>query len=445
MARLQAEEPLLGDDRAVSPHRYAGHHSPTAWAARRNLHYGWVMVGVTVLIVLVSAAVRAAPTVLIRPLEADFDWSRGQISLALSLSLLFYGFASPLSGKMCDRFGIRGTSLAFLVVSLAGVLLSLLVTHLWQLHLFWGLVVGLGTGGVAVVMSASVANTWFEQRRGLVTGILGGASSAGNLVFLPVLVVVIGQWGWRAGVAVLALALGALVLPAALLLLRSRPHDIGLTPYGSWSGSRASVVDDRVTPMRVALRTGDFWLLSLSYSVCGFTTLGLVGMHFVPHAVEHGFSETQAAGILSLMGGLNIFGTIFSGWLCDRFSPRKLLATYYLLRAAALLVLPFVTTLPLMTLFAVAFGLDYIATVPPMVLLTAERFGRRSFGTIYGWITFVHMLGGAIAATLAGTIHDAAGNYTLAIYLSSILALGAGALAWSINRRPIAAPATAMV
>lgn len=417
--------------------------SPAAWAARQGLHYGWVVVAVTFLVVITAAGVRSAPGVLIRPLEAEFGWRRGEISLALSLSLLTYGLAAPLSGRIADRFGLRAMTLGFLSLAGVGVSLAVLIRHLWQLHLFWGLVVGLGTGGIATVMSATVANTWFQARRGLVTGILGGASSAGQLVFLPLLVWVTAQWGWRAAVGLLATLLLGVVLPAAVLLMRSRPADLGLRPYGAGPAAAEATALQPLTPLSVALRTGDFWLLALSFAICGFTTMGLIGTHFIPHAVEHGFTEAQAAGILSVIGGMNVVGTVASGWLCDRFAPRKLLAAYYFFRALSLLVLPVITTLPLMSLFAVVYGFDYIATVPPTVMLTADRFGRRSVGTIYGWISFAHMVGGAVAASFAGAIHDAVGNYTLAIYVAGLLGLLAAGMAFSVRPRPraMAAPA----
>ncbi|MER3419730.1 MAG: MFS transporter [Chloroflexota bacterium] len=417
---------------------------PAAWAARRGLHYGWVVVAVTFLIVITAAGVRSAPGVLIRPLEAEFGWRRGEISLALSLGLFTYGLAAPLSGRIADRFGLRAMTLGFLSVAGVGVALAVLLQHLWQLHLFWGLIVGLGTGGIATVLSATVANTWFQARRGLITGILGGASSAGQLVFVPVLVWVTAQWGWRAAVGLLATLLLGVVLPAALLLMRSRPADLGLRPYGAGPATADAAALQPLTPVSVALRTGDFWLLALSFAVCGFTTMGLIGTHFIPHAVEHGFTETQAAGILSVIGGMNVVGTVVSGWLCDRFAPRKLLAAYYFFRALSLLALPFIRTVPLMSLFAVVYGFDYIATVPPTVMLTADRFGRRSVGTIFGWISFAHMVGGAVAASFAGAIHDAVGDYTVAIYIAGLLGLLAAGMAFSVRpvRRAIApAPA----
>ena len=402
-------------------------------AASRGIHYGWVVVGVTFFIVVAAAGVRSAPGVLIRPLEADFGWSRSQISLAIALSLFVYGLASPMSGRVADRFGLRGMTLVFLATSGCGVALSTLIAHLWQLQLFWGIIVGLGTGGVATVMGAIVANTWFESRRGLVVGMLGGASSAGQLIFLPLLVWITATWDWRTALACLGVLILAVILPLAFLLMRSRPQDLGLQPYGAAAGHRPSPADNRVTPISQALRTGDFWLLSSTFFVCGFTTVGLIGAHFIPHATEHGFSEAQAAGILSLIGAMNVVGTMASGWLCDRYPPRLLLATYYFMRALSLLVLPFITSLPFMGLFAVVFGLDYIATVPPTVMLTADRFGRRSVGTIYGWITFAHMVGGAIASFVAGYIHDVADEYTIAFYMAGLLGLLAAMMAFGIG------------
>ena len=410
--------------------------SPTAWAARHGVHYGWIIVGVTFVTVLAAAGVRAAPAVLIRPLERDFGWTRGEISLALSLSMVMYGFGGPLAGRLTERFGLRGTTVIFVATTAAGTLLSVSLAHLWQLNVFWGLIVGIGTGGTATVMSATVANIWFEARRGLITGLLGGASSAGQLVFLPLLVWLVSRWDWRAAIVLLAVLITGFILPAVTLLMRSQPRDLGLTPYGAGAAG-ATPADTRVTPMSRALRTGDFWLLATTFAICGFTTMGLIGTHFVPHAVEHGFTEAQAAGILSVIGGMNVVGTVASGWLCDRFPPRKLLAGYYFFRALSLLALPMIDTLPLMSLFAVVYGLDFIATVPPTVMLTADRFGRRSVGSIYGWISFSHMVGGAVGAAAAGLIHDAADNYTAVIYVSGLLAMLAAAMAFNMRPRRV--------
>ena len=429
------DPPLPGPSRRVSP---------AGLAARLGIHYGWVMVGITFLLVTVTAGIRSAPGVMITPLKDDFGWSTAQISWAISLSILTLGLAGPISGRLIDRHGIRPVIIGFLIVGVSGVATTWLMQSLWQFYAFWGVLVGFGAGGTSIVLSATVANTWFHERRGLVTGILGGAASAGQLVFILLLAFVVDAFGWRAAVALMAITAGAVVLPLALVLLRSRPVDVGLAEYGARPGQQALASDERMVPMKEALRTGDFWLLALTFGVCGFTTIGLIGTHFIPHATEHGFSEKQAAGILSVIGGFNVVGTVASGWLTDRYSPRKLLAVYYFLRGCSLLVLPAISSagIPMMGAFAIVFGLDYIATVPPTVMLTANRFGRRSVGTIYGWITFSHMVGGAAAAALAGVIHDAAGDYGLAMYMGGVLAVFAAAFAFRIGARPVA-PSTA--
>ena len=422
-------------DQPIAPH--AARYSPSEIARRAGIHYGWVMVAITFLLVTVTAGIRSAPGVMITPLEEDFGWSNTQISLAISVSILTLGFAGPISGRLIDRHGTRPVILSFLVLGTLGVIATWTLQSLWQFYIFWGLMVGFGAGGTSIVLSATVANTWFQEKRGLVTGVLGGAASAGQLVFILALAFVVDEWGWRSAVGLMAIVAGCIVLPAALLLLRSRPSDVGLTAYGSHPGDAVVASDERLVPMSEALRSRDFWLLAVSFGVCGFTTIGLIGTHFIPHATEHGFSEKQAAGMLSVIGGFNVVGTIASGWLTDRYSPRKLLALYYFLRGLSLLALPAISAvgIPMMSAFAVVFGLDYIATVPPTVMLTANRFGRRSVGTIYGWITFSHMAGGAAAAALAGKIHDASGDYGMAMYLGGVLAVFAAAFAFRIGSK----------
>ena len=418
---------------SVDTHSSSTRFGPTAIAARMGVHYGWVVVGATFLLILIATGVRATPGVLIKPLEDDFGWSRGDISWALSLSLLTLGLAGPVSGIMLERIGLRKTVLTFLGVVAMGTAAATTMEQLWQFHVYWGVLVGFGSGGVSIVLAAAIANTWFEERRGLVTGLLGSAASAGQFIFLRILLQLVDARGWQWAVGFMSLLLLTIAVPLALLLLRNRPTDAGVDVYGGNSGAGVAIADTRVTGMRTALRTFDFWLLALSFGICGFTTVGLIGTHFIPHATEHGFTANQAAGVLTVMGLFNIAGTIGSGWLTDRYSPRRLLAFYYFLRAISLLALPLMTNMSLMTGFAVVFGADYIATVPPTIMLTAERFGRRSVGTIYGWISFTHMAGAALAATIAGQIHDATGDYAMAIYLSGVLGVLAAAMAFNIG------------
>lgn len=307
-----------------------------------RVHYAWVVVAVTALTLLVGAGVRAAPGVLIKPLEAEFGWSRAEISLAVAISILAFGLAAPLAGSLIDRFGPRLVMLGGAALTAAGLVPLLAMRELWQMHLFWGLVTGAGTGAVSGALGATVAMRWFKKHRGVIIGLFGAATSAGQLVFLPLLVALTVTDGWRSAIGLLAAATVALLLPIGLLM-RNRPADVGLRPLGDdgdepTASERAE--ETRRTPLRTALRTRDFWLLAGSFFICGYTTNGLIGTHLIPHAVEHGFTEVTAANAVALMGAMNVVGTLLSGWLTDRFDNRRLLATYYTFRALSIAALP---------------------------------------------------------------------------------------------------------
>lgn len=401
-----------------------------------RLHYGWVVVAITALTLIISAGVRSAPGVMVVPLEHDMGWSRGAISLAVSIGLLCYGLTAPLSGWVIDRIGPRLVILLGLVVIAASMLASAWMTSMWQLNFFWGALSGVGTGIVALVLGAAVANRWFVARRGLITGIFGASTSAGQLIFYPLLVWMIEVYGWRTSTLVMAAAAAVLIVPV-LLLMRNSPADVGLQPYGATAlqpgASAAPAAEAERGVMRRALVTPAFWLLTITFFICGATSNGLIGTHFIPHVGDHGISPGIAAGLLAIMGAMNFVGTILSGWLTDRFNPRKLLAWYYSFRGLSLLLLPFVTSYAGLTVFAVLFGLDYIATVPPTTALVADTFGRKHVGTVFGWIFCAHQIGAASAAWLGGLAHDRLGHYGTAFLVAGVLAILAGGLALRIG------------
>ncbi len=403
----------------------------------RNWHYAWVILGVTFVTLLLSAGVRTVASVFIKPFEAEFGWDRDSISLAIGVSLFAFGLGGPVGGWLIDRFGPRRVMLLGLSLIVLGLSPMLWLTSLWQLHLLWGLVVGIGTGAVANVLGATVANRWFRSHRGLVVGLFGAASAAGQLAFLPAMIALTGAAGWRASVALLVGVAVVLLIPVALLM-RDRPQDIGLLPVGEEQIDAALVQetakeDARFTPLREALRTRDFWLLTVSFFICGYTTNGLIGTHLLPHAVEHGFSEVATAGALALMGIMNVFGTLASGWLSDRYDNRKLLAVYYGFRAISIAALPFITELNFLFLFAVVYGLDWVATVPPTVNLTATRFGKASLGTLFGWIFCAHMFGAGIAAYAGGFFRRVLGDYHLIFLSAAVFGLIAVGLSMGIS------------
>jgi MFS family permease len=374
------------------------------------------------------------------PLEDDLGWTRTETSIAISLNLVVYGVTAPFAAALMERLGVRRTAGGALLLIGGGCLLSTLMTAPWQLVVLWGLVIGLGTGSVALVFGAIVANRWFVARRGLVVGILGAAWATGQLVFLPLLAAVVDRFGWREAsvtVAVLSLAL----VPLVLAVLRDRPEDLGLTPYGGAGVPAQREVAERpaagaavleaLAVLREVAATRAFLLLAGTFFVCGWTTNGIISSHFVPAAHDHGMTATTAAGLLAVVGVFDIVGTIGSGWLTDRFDPRVLLAAYYGLRGLALLAVPAVlgpeVAPPLLVVVAL-FGLDWVATVPPTVALCRSAFGDLRGGVVFGWVFAAHMIGAGVAAAASGVLRAGSGSYVSAWVLAGVLAvLAAGA------------------
>src|SRR3954453_15442553 len=373
----------------------------------RRVHYAWVVAGAGFAALLASAAFRAVPGVLMVPLQEEFGWSRATISAAVSINLVVFGLSGPFSAALAERIGLRRVVTTALALIACSALLTPLVTRPWQLYLLWGVVTGAATGAVAPVLAAMIATRWFVARRGLVVGLLTAANSSGQLIFLPLMShVALAGWRW---VMIVPAAAALIALPVAGLLMRDRPADIGVPPYGgtgiepAGSGANAS---NALAVLSEAARTGTFWALAASFFVCGATTVGLIAVHFIPAAHDHGMPATQAASMLALMGILDIAGTTASGWLTDRTDPRRLLFWYYALRGLSL-VLPsnaLSTQSYTLVLFVAFYGLDWIATVPPTVALTARRFGPEKSSIVFGWVFTFHQIGGAVAAWGAGLV-----------------------------------------
>ena len=412
----------------------------------RRPHYAWIILGVTFLTLLAAAGIRATPSVLIVPLEEEFGWSRSTISFAVSINILLYGLMGPFAGGLMQRLGIRRTTIGALALLAVGVTLSTHVTESWQLVLSWGVLVGLGSGMVALVLGATVVNRWFTARRGLAMGLLTASTATGQLVFLPLLARIIAHDGWRTAAMVVAAA-AALAIPLVALLLRERPSVMGLPPYGADAIETVPVITSN--PARTALqaladgaRSRDFWLLFGSFFICGASTNGLVGTHLIPAAHDHGIPEVRAAGLLALMGLFDLVGTTGSGWLSDRWDSRHLLAWYYGLRGLSLLYLPHALAGQHagLWIFAVWYGLDWIATVPPTVRLANDVFGTVRAPIMFGWIGAGHQIGAALTAYTAGWIRTTLGDYQAAFWMSGGLCLLAAVLSLQVGRRPARAP-----
>jgi sugar phosphate permease len=406
----------------------------TAIARVPRIHYAWIVAVVTFVALLVSQTIRTTPGLIFVPLEAEFGWDRASLSLAVAISLITYGLGGPLGGGLVDRLGPRWIlilGIGLIAVSTAALLV---MREIWQFTLLWSAGAGVGAGASGNVVSAAIAHRWFRKHQGVIVGLFGAAVSAGQLIFIPLMAAILVSQGWRAALGLIAILTAAILIPV-IFLMRDRPADVGQRPFGESANETRTerALDARGTPLRAAARTADFWLLAGSFFVCGYTSNGLIGTHLIPHAIEHGFTEVAAAGALGLIGALNIVGTLGSGWLTDRYDPRKLLAFYYGFRAMSLLALPFVYEMRTLVLFAVVYGLDWIATVPPTVNLTAARFGRASVGTLYGWIWFSDMVGAALAAYAGGLFRVALGDYHLMFVSAAIMGFVAVNLALRIS------------
>jgi MFS family permease len=418
-------------------------------AARYGIHYSWVVAATTFLVMLVTAGAVGAPGVLIQPLQWEFGWSTAEISVAFAVRLVLFGLMGPFAAAFMNYFGLRRVAAFALGLIATGVLASFAMQSLWQLVLLWGVVVGFGTGMTAMVLAATVASRWFVQRRGLVVGLLSASTATGQLVFLPALAALSERWGWRTALE-LVVAMLVLGIVAVLALLRDWPADVGLAPYGSAQrvapaarpAGIGAMLRSPLVALREASRSGMFWLLFGSFFVCGASTNGLVQTHFVAMCSDYGIAAVTAAGMLAMVGVFDFVGTIGSGWLSDRYDSRWLLFWYYGLRGLSLIYLTYTDfDATQLALFAVFYGLDWVATVPPTVKLTATAFGANA-NLVFGWIFAGHQLGAATAAFGAGFTRTAYESYVPAFFAAGVLCLLAAAA--MVGRRGARVPPPAV-
>jgi MFS family permease len=416
--------------------------------SRRRLHPAWIVLAALTLCMLAASGLRSVFGVYIKPMEAEFGWSRGALSGAAAVALLLLGAAGPLVGRLADRVGPRVVIAGALLLLGLGSIGSAFVQELWHIYLTAGVLMALGAGGAAMTTGSAVVARWFERSRGLAMGLAAGGMSAGQLIVIPLATALTVWFGWRTSFLWLGLGLLVLVFPVGLGLIRNNPEDRGLRPYGATGPAQtAAEAAARVAAGRVsvveAAQTLPFWLLMATFFVCGYTSNGMVLTHFMPHALEHNFTAFQASTALGVMGAMNVLGTIGSGWICDRFGRRGPLATYYFVRGLSLLFLLTVWNVPSLHLWAAIFGLNYISTVPPTTTLTANIYGRYSVGELSGWIFFSHQVGAALGAALAGWIFEWTGTYTAAFVSAAFMAFLAAGLTLLIREEPITPPAPA--
>ena len=396
---------------------------------KSKLHPAWIVAAITFATLFASAGFRSAPSVLILPLEDEFGWRRDVISAALAINVLLFGLTAPFAAALMDRFTVRKVVMSALTVIGIGALLTIWMNKSWHLMLLWGVVVGIGTGSMALVFAATIANRWFVKKRGLIIGVLTAAGASGQLVFLPTLARLAQDPGWRASSVMISIA-AFLMVPLIYLFLKEDPQSINTTPYGAADNWQPPVLEKgnaarvALVTLRDAAKVRNFWYLVGSFFICGLSTSGLIGTHFIPAAHDHGMAQVTAASLLALIGVFDVVGTITSGYLTDRIDPRKLLFFYYLLRGLSLFLLPSIlfSTVEASTLvFVIFYGLDWIATVPPTVMLCRQVLGPEKGAIIYGWVFAAHQIGGALAAFGAGLLRVKFGDYAAAFYITGIL------------------------
>ncbi len=415
--------------------------TPTGLArlCRGRVHYAWIVLAVMFSATLAGVGVRAAPGVMIIPLERAFGWNVATISGAVSLNIILMGATGPFLTGLIDVVGLKRTIIGCMMVLVAGTGLSNFMTAPWQLFLTWGLMVGIGSGAAAVGMAAAVANRWFAKRNGQAMGLLTAANAAGQLIFLPVLAMLAARYGWR-GVSVTVTLVIAAAVPVVALLLPEWPADVGTGPYGGEAVAtrRAQHLGNPFTVAVGALSRAshsmDFWLLTASFAVCGLSTNGLINTHLIAYCADRGISQVAGADILAALGVFSLVGATLSGWMCDRFNPRVLLFWYYGLRGLSLIVIPFTQFDAVsLSIFSIFYGLDWVATGPATFALANEVFGRRDTPVIVAWIFAGHQVGGAIAAFGAGAVRSLTGDYFLAFLTSGLACLLASLLVLRVS------------
>jgi len=422
----------------------------SAALARRNIHYGWAMVAVAFLTALISAGTVGAPGVFIVPLQKEFGWSPAEISSALSIRFILFGLMAPFAAALLNRYGLRNISLLSLLIVASALVASLFMTKVWHLMLLWGIVIGLATGMTALVLGATISARWFVARRGLVV-ILTASVATGQLIFLPLLAALTDHYGWRIALGLVCVMLSVAAF-AVLMIMRDRPSDLGLRPFGDDGTApiaapppnNAPIMAAALGTLRDASKSQVFWVLFATFFICGASTNGLIQVHLIPMCFDYGIPQVQAASLLAAMGIFDFVGTIASGWLSDRYDNRWLLFWYYGLRGLSLLFLPFTDfSFYGLSVFAMFYGLDWIATVPPTVRLTAQRFGAERANLVFGWIFAGHQLGAGVAAFGAGLSRTLYATYLPAFFVAGALCVIAALIVLSISR-PAPAPKPAV-
>ena len=415
---------------------------------RRGIHYAWVIAAVTFFAMLTTSAALGLPGVMLQPLSKEFGWSIDELSSVFAVRFVLYGLLGPFAAIFIARFGLRRIMAVAACCIAAALVLATGVSQLWQLFILWGLVLGCASGMTALVLGAMIASRWFTSNRGLVVGLFAASTATGQLLFLPAGAWMIEHLGWRYAVIPVFIACVVVAL-LATLFMHDRPRDVGLRSYGEPEATPPDTAAASVplnfrgpfTVLAQVSRNRTFWVLAGTFFICGLSTNGLVQTHFISLCADNGLAAVPAASVLAMMGAFDLVGTTLSGYLSDRYDNRKLLFWYYGLRGLSLFWLPYSTfTFYGLSIFAMFYGMDWIATIPPTVKLVAQEFGRERAGMVFGWVFAAHQLGSAMAAYGAGLTRTLLLTYNPALFAAGAACLVAALLIMTMRRPPRPAP-----
>lgn len=399
-----------------------------------RLHYGWIMLFAIVLMTFASAGSRFSFGVFVRPMSAELHWGRDQLALAASLNLLLAGLLRPLVGLLADRLGSKLVAMAGVALGGAALILTSYTRELWQFYLAYGVLLAIGYACASPVTVTTLVGHWFARRRSLAMSIGSTGTALGELVTVPLAMLAVLSIGWDNAFRVIAAFMLLLVLPVGFLLLHNRPADKGLRPYGETPGGtvRSGAAGGPSMTLGEAVRTGDFWRLSLGFFVCGFT-MSFASTHFVPFAMDMGFEEMAAANALGMVGAFSLAGGLAAGYLGDRFSRKNVLATVYLLRGLAFAVLLQAHDLPTLYLGSFLLGISWTSTSPLTSAIAADRCGLSNLGTIFGTMFTIMPIGSAVGAYLGGLIYEARHGYELTLAASALSGLIAAVVVFGVR------------
>ncbi len=382
----------------------------------RGIYWGWYVVVGAFLVLSVNYGARYCFGVFVNPLSVQFGWSRSVISLGASLNMFVYSLCSIFTGRIADRVAPRWIiTVGALIASLGFVLTSFIRTPL-EFYVVYGLLIGISSSGMGVVVANTSVGKWFVRKRGLAIGVATMGISFGTIVLAPTAGYIVKNMSWQAGFLLMGIVIFLIgVTLSQLLMRRSSPESYGLLPDGEVARDSALDVEaeTQVTKMsyRDMLRDGRFWVIGVSFGLALMTVMSAF-VHQVAYAQDNGIERVAAASSLGAVGVAGLLGQFFFGWLSDRLKDVRYSAVLgMVVMAVGMLVLLQAKTVTVLYTYALVYGFGYGSVAPMLPILAADRFGRHVLGSVYGMLTFFNGIGGSIGPIIGGAIYDHFGSY----------------------------------